>query len=133
MIRGECNCGAVAFSVSGDTTDVIVCHCSICRRLTGGNGIAVIVTNKSVFQWDRGMDHISTWRKPVGDWGSAFCKTCGSTLPGENDEERMYIPAGLITEGGDHLRVGHHIFVDSKANWDEIGDTGKIHPEAFGK
>ncbi len=43
----------------------------------------------------------------------------------------MFVPAGLISEGGEALRVAHHIWVDSKAGWDEIGDSGKQHPGAF--
>jgi hypothetical protein len=43
MTRGECNCGAVQFEIDADLTDVFVCHCSICRRSTGSNGIAVVV------------------------------------------------------------------------------------------
>lgn len=131
MITGQCNCGAVAFSVEGDTSGVIICHCSICRRATGANGIAVVIANKDQFQWTSGADQVTTWHKPVGDWATSFCQTCGSTLPGSNDETRMYIPAGLISEGGENLKVAHHIFVDSKAAWDEIGDQGKIHSGAF--
>jgi len=44
----------------------------------------------------------------------------------------MFVPAGLITLGGDELKIAHHIWVDSKANWDEIGDKGKQHPFEFG-
>jgi hypothetical protein len=40
MARGECNCGAVAFEADADLSGVFVCHCSICRRSTGNNGIA---------------------------------------------------------------------------------------------
>lgn len=52
-------------------------------------------------------------------------------MPGVNDEKRMFIPAGSIVEEDETLRVIHHIWVDSKANWDEIGDSGKKHPKAF--
>jgi hypothetical protein len=45
----------------------------------------------------------------------------------------MFIPAGLIIQGGERLRVAHHVWVDSKADWDEIGDSGRKHPEAFEK
>jgi hypothetical protein len=60
-----------------------------------------------------------------------FCRTCGSPVPGINDELRMFIPAGSISDGGESLQVAHHIWVDSKATWDEIGDCGRIHLEAF--
>jgi hypothetical protein len=43
----------------------------------------------------------------------------------------MFVPAGLLSEGHEELKVIHHIWVDSKANWDEIGDSGKQHSEAF--
>jgi hypothetical protein len=52
-------------------------------------------------------------------------------VPGANDKSRMFIPAGLISDGGAALRVAHHIWVDSKAAWDEIGDSGKQHAEGF--
>lgn len=125
--RGQCNCGAVAFEVEADLAHVYVCHCSICRRYTGAHGIAVVVVDNGAFRWARGQDQVTTWKKPGADWHAHFCKTCGSALPGPNDPARMFIPAGLIAEGGERLKVAHHIFVDSRAAWDEIGDAGKQH------
>jgi hypothetical protein len=132
MATGECNCGAVAFEITADLPGVIVCHCSICRRATGSNGIAVIVVANEGFRWLRGEDRITSWKKPDADWEMWFCRTCGSPVPGMNDEARMFVPAGLIVDGGESLKVIHHIWVDSKAPWDEIGDSGKQHREAFG-
>ena len=131
MIKGECNCSEVAFEIICQVSDVYFCHCSICRKATGVNGIAVLVVKNSDFHWLKGTQNIKTWDKPGHDWQTSFCQTCGSTLPGANDDLRMYVPAGLITEGGEHLKIAHHIWVDSKASWDEIGDKGKRHPNAF--
>ncbi len=131
MLRGECNCGAVAFQIDVDVTDVFVCHCSICRRATGTNGIAVVVVPNDAFRWLRGEDQIARWVKPGADWRVAFCRVCGSPLPGPNDDARMFAPAGLITEGGEALKVAHHIWVGSKASWDVIGDDGVQHCKAF--
>ena len=130
-MRGGCNCGAVAFEINADVADVFVCHCSICRRFTGSNGIAVVLIDNNAFRWLRGEDHIATWKKPGADWQCWFCRECGSPLPGANDPSRTFVPAGSITEGGEGLRVAHHIWVGSKAAWDEIGDDGKQHYEAF--
>jgi hypothetical protein len=131
MAKGACNCGAVGFTVDENLSDVFICHCSICRRYTGSNGIAVVVIENERFRWTHGVENISTWKKPHADWQSSFCSICGSPLPVANDSVRTAIPVGLISEGGEALRVVHHIWVDSKAGWDEIGDTGKQHPEAF--
>lgn len=129
MARGQCNCGAVAFEVAADLSDVYVCHCSICRKATGSNGIAVVVVDRAALRWSRGEDHVATWKKPDADWQCWFCRVCGSPLPGDNDGNRVFIPAGLLTEGGEALQVAHHIFVGSKAPWDEIGDAGQQHDE----
>ena len=133
MALGECNCSAIGFEISTELSDVFVCHCSICRRATGSNGIAVVVIENADFRWLRGKELVTSWKKPDTDWEIGFCQICGSPVPGVNDESRMFVPAGLITEGGDSLEVKHHIWVDSKAAWDEIGDAGRQHREAFEK
>jgi len=133
MATGECNCGAVAFEICADLSGVFVCHCPICRRATGSNGIAVVVVDNDAFRWIRGEEHIATWKKPHTDWQTWFCGLCGSPVPGANDESRMFVPAGLISDGGETLKVTHHVWVDSKACWDEIGDSGRQHAEAFEK
>ncbi|MGI9236468.1 MAG: GFA family protein [Woeseiaceae bacterium] len=131
MARGACNCGAVSFTISDDVSGVIVCHCSICRRATGSNGIAVVVVDSEKFEWTCGEELITSWKKPGADWAMSFCGRCGSPVPGVNDDTRTFVPAGLINEGGDNLKVAHHIWVDSRATWDELGDCGRRHAEAF--
>jgi hypothetical protein len=91
----------------------------------------VAVIDKQAFRWTSGEELINTWRKPGHEWQTWFCRVCGSPLPGENDESRMFVPAGVISGGGEKLRVIHHIWVDSKAAWDEIGDSGRQHREAY--
>jgi hypothetical protein len=131
MACGECNCGAVQFEIDGDLSGVFVCHCSICRRFTGSNGIAVVLVANERFRWLRGTEFIETWKKPNTQWQIWFCKVCGSAVPGENDPARMFVPAGSITQGGNALKVIHHVWVGSKAVWDEIADAGQQHAEAF--
>ncbi len=129
MLKGRCNCEAVSFTIDAELSDVIVCHCSICRRATGSNGIAVLIADNDSFTWTSGQELISSWSKPDSDWQMWFCSRCGSPVPGINDESRMFVPAGLIDDGS--LHVAHHIWVGSKASWDEIGGDGKRHLEAF--
>jgi len=127
MAKGACNCGAVSFEIGAELRDVFVCHCSICRRSTGSNGIAVLLVPNEQLRWLSGEDSIATWKKPDADWQTWFCRICGAPVPGENDPAKMFVPAGSIIEGGEALKVAHHIWVDSRAVWDEIGDSGKQH------
>lgn len=127
MTVGTCNCGAVEFEIDIDLKDVYVCHCSICRRWSGHSGIGVVIVPNAAFRWLSGSDEIKTWSKPDADWQSHFCTTCGSAVPGANDPEHMFVPAGLLGAEIDTLKVKAHIFVGSKACWDEIGDEGAQH------
>lgn len=131
MASGECNCGAVQFEIDAELSGIYMCHCSICRRSTGSNGIAVVVVPKERFRWLRGQELISTWQKPGTQWQTWFCRVCGSPVPGENDAATMFAPAASITRGGEELKVIHHVWVGSKAAWDEIGDAGQQHAEGF--
>ena len=133
LVAGECNCGAVAFKAEASLLDVYICHCSICRKSTGSSGIAVGIVENDQFDWLKGQKCITRWQKPGRDWHTSFCAICGSPLPGPNDSQRMYVPVGALTAGHENLRVAHHIYVDSKAVWDEIGDSGRQHKGAFGK
>lgn len=132
MIAGECNCGAVRFEIDAELPGIYVCHCSICRRSTGAHGIAVVVFPTERFRWLEGRECVATWTKPGTHWQKWFCRTCGSPVPGENDSKTMFAPAGTLTSGAESLRVIHHLWVGSKAPWDEIGDAGVLHAEGVG-
>ncbi len=132
MATGECNCGAVSYHIDADISEVYICHCSICRKTTGGAGFAVVVVDNASFSWLSGRENVSYWAKPGHDWHTSFCRRCGSPLPGANDDARMYVPVGTLTAGHEQLAVAHHIFVDSKAGWEEIADNGVQHPEGIG-
>lgn len=131
MLKGGCNCGAVSFEIEMDLQDVYICHCSICRKWTGNNGVAVSIVPNDKFQWSAGQEQIACWEKPDADWQSWFCRNCGSALPGRNDERNIFIPVGLLDARANSLKVAHHIWVESKASWDEIADNGKQHKRAF--
>jgi hypothetical protein len=35
MIRGSCLCGAIQIEITGKTTELGKCHCSLCRKVSG--------------------------------------------------------------------------------------------------
>lgn len=129
MAQGQCNCGAVRFEINSEISDVYICHCSVCRKSSGNNGVAVVIVANEFFHWTMGEEQVAIWKKPDEDWLNCFCRRCGSQLPRINDDLHMAVPAGLITVGGESLKVVHHIWVGSKAVWDVIGDSGKLHLE----
>lgn len=127
----NCNCGSVEFEIKTPPMEIYVCHCSICRRFSGGAGFPVVILKNKDFRWLKGVEKVQVWKKPDADWESNFCSICGSALPGKNDNEHTFVPAGMLSDAIDGLEVKHHLFVGSKANWDKIGDTGKRHEGCF--
>ena len=126
MIRGSCLCGEVRFAYSRAVTQVGMCHCSQCRKVSGVASNAVIVVPETDFEWLAGTERRRVYAKPSG-WSTTFCEQCGSPLPQRLPGVAAYwVPAGLLDDDPG-LVIGGHIFVGSKAPWDEIaGDAPRF-------
>ena len=107
---GKCLCGAVKFPAVDVSFNHSVCHCSTCRRWTGG-GPFFGTRNKGVtFE---GEENIGRYASSA--WAErGFCKTCGTTL--------FYFPkpAGTYSMGvgtfddPSPFRLASEIFIDDK-------------------
>lgn len=118
-LTGRCECGAVAFEVTGAREAVTACHCSQCRRTSGHVWASTHAPFANLtFTEDRGL----TWFQS-SDWASrGFCKLCGSSLFYRmKDEEGIGIAAGALDEPTG-LRMGKHIFVRDKGPYYTIAD-----------
>ena len=51
---------------------------------------------------------------------TVFCRRCGTTLCGTHKGQVHGVTLGSI-DGDPGVRIGAHIFVGSKAAWDQIG------------
>ena len=131
MLECSCNCGAVRFRISAPVTALYQCHCSVCRRFSGGSGLPVAIVGNKDFAWLDGAETVRVWKKPGAEWEANFCAICGSAVPGRNDPAQMFVPAGLLPGDLEGVAIRHHIFTGSKAVWDEICDGGKQHDGAF--
>jgi len=96
-----------------------MCHCSLCRKVSGAASNAVIVVPETDFTWLAGEALRRFYTKPTG-WQTSFCAQCGSPLPMTLRGMAAYwVPAGLLDDDPG-LAIGGHIFVGSKAPWDAI-------------
>lgn len=129
--EGSCNCGSVKFSIAKKVSDIYMCHCSICRKSTGSGGIAVVIVQNKDFAWLEGEAFIKTWRKPNHDWLTRFCVNCGTSVPGENDDDSIFVPVGTLNFGTQDLHIKHHLFVDSKASWEPLSLGAKQHLNGY--
>jgi len=119
-MKGNCLCGAIEVTAN-DARDIGLCHCSMCRRWTGGPFFAVHCDDKVRFEGDA----LRTFRS--SEWAErAFCGTCGSTLYYRLVPDGEYfVSAGLFQ---DHdFTLASQIFIDEKPAFYELAnDTEKL-------
>lgn len=122
MYSGGCLCGAVRFEIHGGIRNIVKCHCSRCRRAQG----SAFATNGVVRAEDlcmlSGADALSGYESSPGQV-QYFCRTCGSPIMSRSDArpDEVRIRVGSINSDIMERPIAH-IFVTSKANWDEITD-----------
>jgi hypothetical protein len=106
------------FEITGMHSKVSICRCSLCRRTSGTGSSAAIVVGYDQLNWLSGLDLVTNGPK------HSFCRVCGAYAPDSNPRKTLYVvPVGILDDNPE-LLVGPHIFVDSKARWDVIGEDG---------
>lgn len=131
MVRGSCLCGAIRFELTGKTTEIGMCHCSKCRKVSGVASNAELMVARDDLVWLAGEDELEKFQLPSG-WRTWFCGKCGSPTPKLHPGGGAYwVPAGLL-DSDPGVRIAGHIFVGSKAPWDEIAGDAPQHVEGFG-
>lgn len=123
MIRGSCLCGRIRFEFEEAVTQIGLCHCSLCRKVSGAAGDAVLMTPSGGLKWLAGEAGLRVFTRASG-WRTTFCETCGSPMPQLHPSGGAYfVPAGVLDDDPG-VSIGCHIFVGSKAPWDVIsGDA----------
>jgi hypothetical protein len=123
MLKGNCLCGAVRYEVTGPVHDVHHCHCSMCRRAHGAAFSTFARLTAAEFRVVAGADRIRSYRSSAPIERS-FCGTCGTRLTVRFDGMPDTVWVSHTTFDGDPgVRPGTHMFVGSKADWDEIVDA----------
>jgi hypothetical protein len=120
MTRGSCLCGDVRWEVDGPLELMVHCHCSLCRKAHGAAFSTGVACAPEAFRLTAGRDRIAGHESSPG-LVRRFCSRCGSCLPAEPLDGRVYVPAGCLDDDPG-VRPLAHIFVGSKAPWLEIRD-----------
>src|SRR5919201_5039753 len=114
-MRGSCWCGAVRFEVREPFISLNFCHCTSCKRISGGVGTA---NGRARTEWinvREGRELLTSYQPDEGS-AKTFCSRCGSNLFGAGWPEREYVSVRLPAidtpfEG----RPDRHIFTRSVA------------------
>lgn len=127
---GGCLCGEVRFVVSAPLGEIVVCHCSLCRRWSGAAyGAASPIRREGLeLVEDRGL----AWYVDRNSRSRGFCRSCGCGLfwSRQGDDE-IYISAGALDEPTG-LRIEGHMMVASKADWEDLIAAAPLYADRWG-
>ncbi|BDA84444.1 aldehyde-activating protein [Aureimonas sp. SA4125] len=108
-LSGGCLCGSVRFTATVAAHEFAACHCSICRRWSGGVFLAVDCASLTI-ENDEGL---GIYRS--SDYGErGFCKTCGSNLIWRMQDGSAAVVSFQALDEPSGFTFASEIFVDEK-------------------
>ena len=124
MSSGHCLCGAVGFEVTEPFVTVTVCHCTTCKKLSGGAGTVNGRVPTAAVRVVEGEEHLRTYQPAEGS-AKTFCAVCGSNLFGAGwpESESTSVRLSALDEPFEG-KPDRHIFVRSVAPWELLPDDG---------
>jgi hypothetical protein len=117
-LAGRCLCGAVRVAAQVPEAHFGACHCSMCRRWTGGPLLAVHCGTEVKFT---GEEQIATYAS--SEWAErGFCRRCGTHLFYRLKQDGQYaLPLGLLDEGP-AWSFAEEIFIDEQPGYYEFAN-----------
>ena len=117
-LEGSCLCGTVTYRYQASPQQFHLCHCSLCRKVSGSAHASNIFVLPQHFEWLSGEDRWKRFDLPSGKWFStAFCCECGSRVPWlSRDGKSLIIPAGTL-DSCSSIEPQDNIFWEDRADW----------------
>lgn len=120
MIKGNCLCRGVEYTLSGPLRNSVACHCVQCRKTSGHY---VSATQVDADQLTIVSDETLQWYRSSPSAERGFCNRCGSSLfwRHEDDNGAVSIMSGTLN-GPTGIHTEKHIFTADKGDYYEIAD-----------
>ncbi len=121
---GGCLCGGVRFAVTGPLRDVVLCHCSRCRRTHGHVAAYAACAAADLAVLDSGT---LRWYEQAGR-ARGFCSACGASLFWRADGGTTVSVAAGTLEQPTGLRTIAQIYTDDRGDYYELSREGRPFP-----
>jgi len=117
VASGGCLCGAVRYRVTGEAVAQTLCHCSSCRRATGGVTVAWAVFPKTAVEVTGDVREYSS--SPGIYWG--FCADCGSLVTYRRDSRPDHVDITTATlDDPDAFPPTVEIWTGERIAWEQL-------------
>ncbi len=117
MLKGTCLCGDISFETAAQPQGASMCHCSQCRKQSGG-----IWSSAYVAETDLTITGEVLWYEASQSAKRGSCPRCGAFLFWKaHDEDTISFALGAV-DGPTGLELTKHIFVSDKGDYYKIAD-----------
>ena len=119
MLKGSCLCKAVTYTLDEELSELVFCHCSICRKATASAyTVNAKVSSKNLVL--HGKEKLVTYSSSPGKQ-RYYCQNCHSQIftVQENIPEVCALKLGTIDESDQNLQTvpKRYIFQDPAFSW----------------
>ncbi|CAM3217527.1 GFA family protein [Vibrio neptunius] len=120
MYKGSCLCGSIQFELDGNVTDIIHCHCSLCRKASGSAYATNGFINAQDLKLTDSGETLTFYESSEGK-RKYFCKACGAPIYSSNAKspELYRLRLGALDSEIAERPISNN-FVTSKANWEDL-------------
>ena len=112
---GGCHCGSLRYQFEVPLEDIAHCHCSICRRTSGGTVMTWVTVPLDSFRWLAGSP-------AAYDSGPTcvryFCSNCGAHLALFTRNSPQEIDVTIATlDHPEQAAASRHIWIENRLPW----------------
>ncbi len=121
VVKGSCLCGAVNISTTAVNNHIGACHCSMCRKWSGGALLGVECDGNISFS---GEEYIGIYQS--SQWAErGFCNKCGSHLFYRlKEKNHYYIPVGIF-DNNEGFVFDLQVFIEEKPEYYSFANETK--------
>lgn len=126
-LEGGCQCGAVRYRIAGQPFHLTLCHCTICRRVSGAPAVAWFSVPTADFKILQG----SPQRYRSSETATrSFCPNCGTQLTFRADDSPEIDVTTCSLDSPEALPPEDQTFVRSRLHWVQTVDRVPEHDGA---
>src|SRR5262245_12577241 len=118
LLTGGCLCGAIRYEIAR-VFDAGYCHCSRCRKATGGAVLAWAYVEADAFQLKTGQPRVYV---SSAEGSRAFCGECGSPLWFTGAEGTYYSVHVGTLDDPERVPPQIHQCIETKLGWLALAD-----------